>query len=147
MDVFNDPNVLPWLIPAGPLLAFLIITLITNKSKLAPASDQHEYGGHHPDYDGMMVPVVARYSRIVSVVVGMAGVIAALIISWVTLANASQLHHIGQEVLTSSVAWMDTGDTVFHMGVPGRSRHRDYAGHGADRRADDLHLFHRLHGA
>ncbi len=117
MDVFNDPNVLPWLIPAGPLLAFLIITLITNKSKLAPASDQHEYGGHHPDYDGMMVPVVARYSRIVSVVVGMAGVIAALIISWVTLANASQLHHIGQEVLTSSVAWMDTGDTVFHMGV------------------------------
>ena len=117
MDVFNDPNVLPWLIPAGPLLAFLIITLITNKSKLAPASDQHEYGGHHPDYDGMMVPVVARYSRIVSVVVGMAGVIAALIISWVTLANASQLHHIGQEMLTSSVAWMDTGDTVFHMGV------------------------------
>ena len=117
MDVFNDSNVLPWLIPAGPLLAFLIITLITNKSKLAPASDQHEYGGHHPDYDGMMVPVVARYSRIVSVVVGMAGVIAALIISWMTLANASQLHHIGQEMLTSSVAWMDTGDTVFHMGV------------------------------
>ena len=117
MDVFNDPNVLPWLIPAGPLLAFLIISLITNKSKLVPASDQHEYGGHHPDYDGMLVPVVARYSRIISVVVGMAGVIAALIISWVTLANASQLHHIGQEVLTSSVAWMDTGDTVFHMGV------------------------------
>jgi hypothetical protein len=49
---FNDPNILPWLIPAGPLLAFLIITLITNRSKLVPATS-HEYGGHHPDYDGM----------------------------------------------------------------------------------------------
>ena len=117
MEVFNDPNALPWLIPAGPLLAFLIITLLTNKSKLAPANDPHEYGGHHPDYDGMPVPVVARYSRVISVVIGMAGVIAALIISWLTLYNASQLHHIGEEVLASSIVWMDTGATVFHMGV------------------------------
>ncbi|MXX49874.1 MAG: NADH-quinone oxidoreductase subunit L [Chloroflexi bacterium] len=117
MDFLNDPNALPWLIPAGPLLAFLIITLLTNKSKLAPASDHHEYGGHHPDYDGMMVPVVARYSRFISIVVGMSGVVAALIISWVTLYNASQLHHLGEDVLTSSIAWMDTGDTVFRMGV------------------------------
>ena len=117
MDVFNDPNVLPWLIPAGPLLAFLIITLITNKAKWVPATDHHEYGGHHPDYDGMLVPVVARYSRVISVVVGMAGVIAALLISWLTLSEASQLHHIGQEVLASNVAWMSTGETTFVMGV------------------------------
>ena len=117
MEVFNDPNVLPWLIPAGPLLAFLIITLITNKAKLVPATDHHEYGGHHPDYDGMQVPVVHPYSRVISVVVGMAGVIAALIISWMTLSEASQLHHLGQEVLESSIAWMNTGETVFHMGV------------------------------
>ena len=117
MDFLNDPNMLPWLIPAGPLLAFLIITLVTNKSKLAPADDQHEYGGHHPDYDGMMVPVVARYSRVISVIVGMAGVLAALVISWMTLAEASQLHHLGQDVLASSVAWMDTGESAFHMGV------------------------------
>ena len=117
MEVFNDPNALPWLIPAGPLLAFLIITLLSNKSKLVPASDSHEYGGHHPDYDGMLVPVVARYSRVISVVIGMAGVIAALIISWLTLYNASQLHHIGEEVLASSIVWMDTGATAFHMGV------------------------------
>ena len=117
MDFLNDPNVLPWLIPAGPLLAFLIITLITNKAKLVAASDHHEYGGHHPDYDGMLVPVVARYSRVISVAVGMAGVIAALLISWRALYDASQLHHIGQEVLASSIAWMDTGASSFNMGI------------------------------
>ena len=117
MDFLNDPNTLPWLIPAGPLLAFLIITLLTNKSRLVPATDHHEYGGHHPDYEGMLVPVVARYSRFISIVVGMSGVVAALIISWITLYNASQLHHIGPEVLASSIAWMDTGETAFYMGV------------------------------
>ncbi len=117
MDFLNDPNVLPWLIPAGPLLAFLLITLITNKAKLVPATDHHEYGGHHPDYEGMLVPVVARYSRVISVAIGMAGVIAALLISWRALYDASQLHHIGPEVLASSIAWMDTGATTFNMGV------------------------------
>jgi len=117
MDFLNDPHVLPWLIPAGPLLAFLIISLITNKAKMVAATDHHEYGGHHPDYDGMTVPVVARYSRVISVAIGMAGVIAALLISWRTLYDASQLHHIGQEILASSVAWMDTGASTFNMGV------------------------------
>ena len=117
MDFFNDANLLPWLIPAGPLLAFLIITLLTNRSKLVPATDHHEYGGHHPDYEGMMVPVVNRYSRVISVAVGLAGVIFALIVSWATLAEASQLHHLGQEALASSIAWMDTGETAFYMGV------------------------------
>ena len=117
MDFLNDPNVLPWLIPAGPLLAFLLIMLISNKAKLVPATDHHEYGGHHPDYDGMLVPVVARYSRVISVAIGMAGVIAALLISWRALYDAAQLHHIGEEVLASSIAWMDTGVTTFNMGV------------------------------
>ena len=117
MDIFNDPNTLPWLIPAGPLLAFLIITLITNKSRLVPATDHHEYGGDHPDYDGMTVPVVHPWSRVISVAIGMIGVIAALVISWVTLYNASQLHHLGEEVLASSINWMDTGETAFQMGV------------------------------
>ena len=117
MDFLNDPHVLPWLIPAGPLLAFLIITLVTNKAKLVPATDPHEYGGHHPDYDGMLVPVVNRYSRVISVIVGMLGVIGALLISWKTLFDASQLHHIGQEVLGSSIAWMSTGESSFLMGV------------------------------
>ncbi len=117
MDFLNDANLTPWLIPAGPLLAFLVITLLTNRSKLVAATDQHEYGGHHPDYDGMQVPVVNRYSRVISVAVGMAGVVFALLISWRVLADASQLHHIGEEVLASSIAWMDTGETSFFMGV------------------------------
>ncbi len=117
MDFLNDPNVLPWLIPAGPLLAFLIITLITNKAKMVAASDPQAYGSHHPDYDGMLVPVVARYSRVISIALGMAGVIAALLISWRVLADAAQLHHIGPEVLASSIAWMDTGASTFNMGV------------------------------
>ena len=117
IDFLNDPNTLPWLIPAGPLLAFLLITLLTNKSKLVPATDHHEYGGHHPDYDGMLVPVVARYSRVISIVVGMCGVLFALAVSWITLYNAAQLHHLGPEALASSIAWLDTGDTAFHMGV------------------------------
>ncbi len=117
MDFLNDANLLPWLIPAGPLLAFLVITLLTNRSKLVPATDHHEYGGHHPDYDGMHVPVVRGYSRVISVIVGMAGVVLALLLSWRVLWQASQLHHIGQEVFASSVAWMSTGETSFFMGV------------------------------
>ena len=117
MDFFNDPNLLPWLIPAGPLLAFFVITLISNKSKLVSAADHHEYGGHHPDYEGMQVPVVNRASRVISVFIGLAGVVWALIISWIVLSEASQLHHLGQDVLANSIAWMDTGDTTFFMGV------------------------------
>ena len=117
MDFLTDPNLLPWLIPAGPLLAFLIITLLTNRSKMVAATDQHEYGGHHPDYEGMPVPVVTGISRGFSIIVGLGGVIFALLISWRTLWEASQLHHIGEEVLTSAVAWMNTGESAFFMGV------------------------------
>lgn len=117
MDFLTDPNLLPWLIPAGPLLAFLVIALLTNKSKSAPATDHHEYGGHHPDYEGMRVPVVTGISRVLSIAAGLGGVIFALLISWLTLWEASQLHHIGEEALESSVAWMSTGESSFFMGV------------------------------
>ena len=117
MDFLNDPNLLPWLIPVGPLLAFLVISLVTNRSKLVPATDHHEYGGHHPDYEGMLVPVVRGYSRVISVIIGLAGVIWALLISWRVLWEASQLHHLGQEIFASSIDWMSTGETSFYMGV------------------------------
>ena len=116
MDFLNDPNLLPWLIPAGPLLAFLIIALLTNRAKMTSATD-HRYGGHHPDYDGMDVPIVTDASRVLSVVVGIGGVVLALITSWRTLWHASQLHHLGEDVLQSAAAWMDTGETSFFMGV------------------------------
>ena len=116
---FSDPNFLPWLIPIGPLLAFLVITLITNRSKMIPATD-HEYGGHHPDYDGMPVHVVNRNGRIASVVVGMIGVLIALFIALTVVGQATNYHgdaHFGEEVFEDSQVWMDTGTTTFNMGV------------------------------
>lgn len=116
MDFWNDPNLLPWLIPAGPLLAFLIITLLTNRARLIPATD-HQYGGHHPDYEGLPVPVATDISRVLSIIVGLGGVIWAMVISWRVLWQASQLHHLGEDVLQSAVAWMDTGASTLNMGV------------------------------
>ncbi|MGB1286558.1 MAG: NADH-quinone oxidoreductase subunit L [Aggregatilineales bacterium] len=117
-DIF-DPNIMPWLVPAGPLLAFLIISFFTNRSKLVSADDHHEYGGHHPDYDGMLVPVVAPMSRVISIIVGMSGIISALLISWRLVIEALGILHFGTEdhVLEHSIAWMNTGDTVLSMGV------------------------------
>ena len=119
MDVnFSEMNYLPWLIPVGPLLAFLIITLVTNRSRLVPATDEHEYGGHHPDYDGMLVPVVTPHSRVLSIVVGMSGAVAAWIMSMVVFFNAINVELFGEErVYTSGLDWMSTGLEMFRMGV------------------------------
>ena len=92
----SDLNTLPWLIPLGPLLAFLVITIITNKGRLVPATDHHEYGGHHPDYDGMLVPVVHPLSRFISIVVGMSGIVMAWLISWRVFFEAIGEHHFGE---------------------------------------------------
>ncbi len=113
---FSNPNFLPWLIPVGPLLAFLIITLATNRSKLVPATSP-EYGGHHPDYNGMRVPVVSDAGRLLSIVVGMIGILAAWVISLTVIGHALQAEHFGEEVFASSLTWMNTGLTEFRMGV------------------------------
>jgi NADH-quinone oxidoreductase subunit L len=114
---FLTPDFLPWLIPVGPLLAFLIITFVTNRSKMVPATDHHEYGGHHPDYDGMLVPVVTGRSRVLSITIGLSGIISALLISWRTIWEAFQVGHLGEDVLGSAIAWMNTGESTFNMGV------------------------------
>ena len=116
-NILADMRLLPWFIPAGPLLAFFLIMLISNRSRRLPATD-HEYGGHHPDYDGMDVHVVTRWSRVLSVVIGLAGVLAALFISFqVVSAGWSYGHHFGEEVIASATPWLDTGNTTFDMGV------------------------------
>lgn len=112
----SDPNLLPWLIPVGPLLAFAIITLLTNRSRLIPATS-HEYGGHHPDYEGMLVPAVAPASRVISIVVGMSGIIAAWLISLAVIGHATALPNLGEAVLASALTWLDTGTGGFQMGV------------------------------
>jgi NADH-quinone oxidoreductase subunit L len=113
----SDPNVLPWLIPVGPLLAFLIITFATNRARMVPATS-HEYGGHHPDYNGMLVPVVTPTSRVLSITVGLGGVIMALLVSWNLVFQALGTHHFGQDtVFASAIDWLATGTSALRMGV------------------------------
>jgi NADH-quinone oxidoreductase subunit L len=118
----NDPNFLPWLIPVGPLLGFLIITLLTNRSRLIPATSP-QYGGHHPDYNGMEVPVVTDRGRVLSIIVGMSGIVMAWLISLAVVGNAFYLNgdgvggKLGQDVHASALDWMATGLTQFRMGV------------------------------
>lgn len=115
--LLSDPNFLPWLIPVGPLLAFLIITLLTNRAHLVPATSE-EYGGHHPDYDGMLVPVVTRRSRVITIIVGMIGILLAWGISITVVGHAFAVEHLGEEhVLASSLNWFSAGETFFKMGV------------------------------
>ncbi|MBL8133198.1 MAG: hypothetical protein JNL42_15160 [Anaerolineae bacterium] len=119
MDInalLNDPNFLPWLIPVGPLLAFVIISLLTNRSRLIPATSE-EYGGHHPDYEGMLVPVVTGRSRLISIIVGISGVISALLISYRLVFEATSIEHFGRTVFESAVTWLDLGSLTFEMGV------------------------------
>ncbi|MEQ8672274.1 MAG: proton-conducting transporter membrane subunit [Aggregatilineales bacterium] len=117
MDL-NNLNTLPWLIPVGPLLAFVIITLVTNKSRMVRADDSHEYGGHHPDYDGMNVPVVAPWSRVASIVVGLSGVISAWLISWRVFFEAISINQFGKDVIfADSIDWLSNGLDTFRMGV------------------------------
>jgi len=114
----NDPNTLGWLIPLGPLLAFFIITLITNRARWLPATDPH-YGSHHPDYDGMTVPIVTDWSRVASITVGMSGVVMALLISLNLVGQGLALGEgvFGKEVFASAISWMALGDVPFRIGV------------------------------
>lgn len=117
---FLDPNFLPWLIPVGPLLAFVIISFATNRAKMKPATD-HDYGGHHPDYDGMEVPIVTSASRIMSITVGMSGVVMALLISLNVVFQALSFNlgefGAGTNIFATPVNWLATGDVFFRMGV------------------------------
>jgi NADH-quinone oxidoreductase subunit L len=114
----QDPNFLPWLIPVGPLLAFLIITFLTNKAKMTPATS-HDYGGHHPDYDGMLVPIATSWSRIASITVGISGVVMSLLISWNLVFQSFGVDGFGygDVYFGSQVQWLSLGDTSFNMGV------------------------------
>src|SRR5689334_6212128 len=110
---FSDVNYLPWLVPVGPLLAFLIISLATNRAKLTPSTNL-VYGGFHPPYRGMEVPVATTWSRILSITVGISGVVMALMVSWTLVSRGLATHEfgVGDAVFTSGVEWLATGTTV-----------------------------------
>jgi NADH-quinone oxidoreductase subunit L len=90
--------------------------LATNRAKLVPATSD-EYGGHHPDYGGMLVPVVTFPSRILSIIVGLVGIGIAWIIGLVVVSHALGTEHLGENVFASLIDWMATGKATFTMGV------------------------------
>ncbi len=118
LNVFvGNPNLLPWLVPLGPLLAFFVIVLLTNRAKIVPATSP-EYSDHnHPGYFGLNVGVASRTSRIVTIVVGLSGIISAWLIALAIVGPALGTAHFGEEVFGSSFDWMATGTTALKMGV------------------------------
>ncbi len=113
-------DVLPWLVPVGPLLAFFVIVLITNREKLVLAASSDYTDHNHPAYPGLTVPVVSNFGRVASIVVGMSGIIAAWLISLAVVGNAFGTVDFGKKVMGSSLDWMALGsslETSFRMGV------------------------------
>jgi NADH-quinone oxidoreductase subunit L len=117
-DLVSNVNFLPWLIPVGPLLAFFVITLVTNRAKMVAATSS-EYADHnHPGYMGLRVPVSSVSGRILSITVGLSGIIAAWLISLTVVGQALAVEHLGEsEVFGSTIPWMVTGISTFNMGV------------------------------
>jgi NADH-quinone oxidoreductase subunit L len=117
VTIVGNPNLLPWLVPLGPLLAFFIITLLTNRAKIVPATSP-EYADHnHPGYFGLNVGVASPVSRAITIIVGLSGIIAAWLIAWTVVGSALNTPHLGEEVFGSSFDWLATGTTALKMGV------------------------------
>ncbi len=117
VTIVGNPNLLPWLVPLGPLLAFFIITLLTNRAKIVPATSP-EYADHnHPGYFGLNVGIASPASRAVTIIVGLSGIIAAWLIAWTVVGSALNAPHLGEEVFGSSFDWLATGATALKMGV------------------------------
>jgi len=116
--LLTDVNWMPWLVPAFPLLAFLIITLLTNRSRPILATS-HEYSGdgQHPAYPGLAVHAVTNTGRLLSIIVGMSGIIAAWLVSLRLVGDTFNFAEFGENVFHSAVTWLSTGTTTFSMGV------------------------------
>ena len=117
VSFFSNPNLLPWLVPVGPLLSFFIITLLTNRAKMVPGTSP-EYADHnHPSYLGINVGVASRASRIATIIVGLGSILIAWLIALSVVGSAFAVHNLGEEVLGSNIDWMATGTTTFKLGV------------------------------
>jgi NADH-quinone oxidoreductase subunit L len=133
MEFFTNADLLPWLIPLGPLTAFAVISLTTliiwfvrggvlGQAGNTIAATDHHYGGHHPDYNGMQVPYQPDWFRIFAIVVGMSGIIFALMTAWTALFGALNTYGAGDfgkegKVLESAITWLSIGATSFDVGV------------------------------
>ena len=116
-SLIGNANLLPWLVPLGPLLAFFIITLLTNRARMVPGTSP-EYADHnHPSYFGLNVGVASQASRIATIIVGLSGIIAAWLIAWTVVGVAVGNPHLGEQAYGSSFDWLATGTTALKMGV------------------------------
>jgi NADH-quinone oxidoreductase subunit L len=84
-----DPNVLPWLVPIPPLLAFLLIILITGRSKT------------------------------LSHAIAIGCIALAWLFSFIEYINVIQIKNLGQTVPASAIAWLPNGagSGALNMGV------------------------------
>ena len=82
-----ETSTLVWLLPVPPLLAFFLIILLTNRSK------------------------------VLSHTLGIMGALLSFIGSMVIMVLAFQSGHLGEHPFTSVINWFPTGDTWFQIGV------------------------------
>jgi len=84
-----DPNVLPWLIPIPPLLSFLLIILITGRSKL------------------------------LSHTIAITCIAISWVLSFIEYVTVIQIKNLGQIVPASAIHWLSNGagSGALSMGV------------------------------
>ncbi|MEM6530779.1 MAG: proton-conducting transporter membrane subunit, partial [Chloroflexota bacterium] len=102
--------------PVGPLVAFIIIVLLTNRAKWKSSAGM-SYGHFTPPYDGMDIPVVTNTSRVVSIIVAMSGVVMAWILSWRLFFTAVGRENLGENPIGSQIPWLSLGTGTFNIGV------------------------------
>ena len=78
-----------WLIPLPPILAFFLIILVTNRSKVL--------------------------SHTIAVGAAFVSWMGSMIVFW--RANQLGMHHLGEHPFISKIKWLPTGDTWFNIGV------------------------------
>lgn len=114
-EAFSNRNLMLWLVPLWPLLAFAFISLFSllawvvrqifgMKQTTVPSNSEHYHDHHHPDYGSMEVPYQADWVRVGAVVVGMSGIIAALITAYFLVFGALNQFGAGTLGLANSQA-------------------------------------------
>ncbi|MEL7433471.1 MAG: proton-conducting transporter membrane subunit, partial [Chloroflexota bacterium] len=115
-QAFTDRNLMLWLVPAGPLTAFALISLITmilwlvrqvtgGEGNMIAASDHHYNDHNHPDYDGMQVPYQPDWFRVTAIVIGMSGIVWALVVGWTLVFGALNEYGAGTFGLEDAAAY------------------------------------------
>ena len=121
IQAFSDRNLMPWMVPFGPLAAFSLISLITlilwlvrqvtgGQGNMIPASDHHYTDHNHLDYDGMEVPYQPHWFRVTAIVIGMSGIVWALFFAWTLVFGALNDYGAGTFGLVDSAAYHGSGN-------------------------------------